>query len=162
MTRAKKEPGAGDAGLRENVGSNSDRYLAPIAGGFNLVLYDAARRALAEAHRIDEVKEVHDKAAAVQEYARRARDTELVTKATEIRMHAERRAGELLREMTQRNERRGHSQRSRGETSEVLPPKLSDLGISKAQSSRWRRWRRSTRTSSRPRSRAPANARMTR
>ena len=54
-------------------------------------------------------------------------------------MRAERRAGELLIEMKERGERREHSQRSHGETSEALPPKLSDLGINKTQSSRWQK-----------------------
>ena len=46
-------------------------------------------------------------------------------------------AGELLIEMRERGERREHSQRSRSETSDTLPPKLSDLGVTKTQSSRW-------------------------
>jgi hypothetical protein len=52
-------------------------------------------------------------------------------------MRAEIRAGELLAEMKERGERRDHSQRSRGATSEKMPPKLSDIGVTKTQSSRW-------------------------
>jgi N6-adenosine-specific RNA methylase IME4 len=102
-----------------------------------LTRYDAACRALAEAHRVDEVKDIRDKAVAMQAYALQAKDTTLITQATEIRMRAERRAGELLVEMRERGERRDHSQRSRGETSDALPPKLADLGVTKTQSSRW-------------------------
>src|SRR5262249_44695217 len=53
--------------------------------------------------------------------------------ATDIRMRAEMRAGELLTEMADRDER------PRGRKKELHVATLSDLGVSKTQSSRWQR-----------------------
>src|ERR1700722_617346 len=55
--------------------------------------------------------------------------------ATDIRLRAERRAGQLLAEMGERGERREHSERGRGSMAQPLPPRLSDLGVTKTQSS---------------------------
>ncbi len=71
-----------------------------------LVRYDAARKAIAAAHRVDEVKHIRDKAEAVRVYAKQAGDFELQNKAAEIRLFAERRAGELLADMSGTNGRR--------------------------------------------------------
>jgi phage N-6-adenine-methyltransferase len=88
------------------------------------------------------VKNLRDKAIAVQAYCKQAKDRTLIEDATEIRMRAERRAGELLAEMGKNKGEAGPGRgKAGGKTKPAFnaPPKLSDLGIGKTQSSRWQR-----------------------
>lgn len=111
-----------------------------------LIRYDAARKAIAAAHRVDEAKKIRDKAEAVRTYAKLAGDLDMQNMAAEIRIRAERRAGQLLLEMEKNPGTRGEGRPRRDGTrirrsadSTALPPKLEDIGISKDQSSKWQR-----------------------
>jgi N6-adenosine-specific RNA methylase IME4 len=94
-----------------------------------LVRYDEARRALAEAHTVDEVREIRDQAEALRAYARQAGDVEMLNWVSEIKLRAERRAGEMLAEMPKHN----------GDPSLHDVSRLSDFGVSHADSHRWRK-----------------------
>jgi hypothetical protein len=103
-----------------------------------LVRYNAMCRAIDAAHKVDEVKDIRDKAVALQHYARQAQNTDAERQAAEIRLRAERKAGQLLKAMPkakgggdQKSDHR--SSRSRGD------PALKDLGITFDQSSQWQK-----------------------
>ncbi len=65
----------------------------------SLVRYEAMCSAIAECHRVDEVKEIRDRAVAFQVYAKQALNVEAERQAAKVRVRAERRAGEMLKEM---------------------------------------------------------------
>ena len=104
-----------------------------------LVRYQAMCKAIADCHSVDEVKGLRDKAKALEVYAQQAQNFEAERKACEIRIRAERRAGELLREMKETGNRDagGGDRRSSSRPTTMIPPKLSDLGITRDQSSKW-------------------------
>ena len=105
-----------------------------------LVRYDAAKQAIAEYRTVDEVKDFRDKALAIEAYAKQANDYELERDAAVARVRAERRCGELLAEMDKAKGGRPIENRSHDSTGFVAETKtLSDLGITKDQSSKWQR-----------------------
>jgi hypothetical protein len=108
------------------------RPTPPPAEYRGLVRYDAMCRAIAEAHAVDEVKDVRDKARAIEMYARQAQNTEAERQAIEIRLRAERKCGELLAGDMERAGR-GRPAKMSDDTT------LSDLHISRDQSSQWQR-----------------------
>ena len=109
-----------------------------------LIKYEAACRALAECKAIDEVKAWADKAAAMQAYGKMAKDKTLEIDASEIRIRAERRLGEMLAGqkadggLSKGAAGAGINQHTPQEVRSLptTAPKLADAGISKDLSSR--------------------------
>lgn len=104
-----------------------------------LTKYDAARYALSVAVEVDEVKDIRDKAEAMAAYARQAKDTELVQWATEIKVRAERRAGQMLAEMPKQDGGHAAKAKARSHDGTEVPKSLADIGITKNESSRWQK-----------------------
>ena len=103
-----------------------------MSEGTQLVRYDAMCRAIAEAHAVDEVKDIRDKARAIEMYARQAQNVEAEERAREIRLRAERKCGHMLAE----REMHGGDRRSASRSDDLT---LKDYGVSKQQSSDWQK-----------------------
>lgn len=113
---------------------------APVRDGITPALYDAMCRAIDAAFRVDEVKDIRDKARAFEVYARMAQNVEAESRACEIRLRSERKAGQLLRERDKANSPGWNQYRGRSDDpTDRTPPTLRDLGVSKQQSSDWQR-----------------------
>src|SRR5690242_2473442 len=98
-----------------------------------LARFEAAKRALEEARSVDEVKQVRDQWEAMRLYCKQAGESlEMQNAIAEIKLRAERKAGELLAAMEKNP---GAATRSHAVTASL--PRLKDLGIGKMQSSRW-------------------------
>lgn len=98
----------------------------------SLASISAAKTALMKASDLGDVLLIRDKAKAIQELVK-ARNASLETQnaAAEIRLRAERKAGEMLRKMEKRNGARD------GKRTDTMSARLSDIGITHSQSSRW-------------------------
>lgn len=105
-----------------------------------LVIYDEMVTAIDRCHRTDEVKQIRDKALALEHYARQALNIQAERRAIEVRVRAERRAGQLLAEV----------ERAKGQRTDITSghagPKLTlyaqakeQAKISDTQAKRWQR-----------------------
>jgi hypothetical protein len=111
-----------------------------------LIKYEAARQALTEAVMFDEVMAIMNVAEQAALYAKQANDNDLVEKATEIRVRAQRKAGEMLtkaKEMGQLADqsvggvRGAAAKHGRSVMPTTQAATLKEIGISKENSSHW-------------------------
>ncbi|SPB18540.1 hypothetical protein NOV72_05740 [Caballeronia novacaledonica] len=107
------------------------------------VRYADMCRAIAQCHQVDEVKQIRDKALALEIYSKQARNTDAERRAADIRLRAERRAGVLLEELAEAEmrETRGGDRKSKSTSTTLIDrpvaPTLANLGITRDQSSKW-------------------------
>lgn len=94
----------------------------------DLVRYDAMCRAIAECHSVDEVADMRNKARALEVYAKQAMNVEAERKATEVRLRAERRAGQLMAAL----------KREPGKRTDVAAPAATIAGGPDVQRSEYR------------------------
>lgn len=104
-----------------------------------LVRYDAMCQAIASAYDVDEVKDIRDRAAALEHYSRQAHNIEAERQCCEIRLRAERKAGKLLQQIE-----RAQGQRTDLPTSVHHGPKsfsvqIEEHDISPKQAKQWQK-----------------------
>jgi ubiquinone/menaquinone biosynthesis C-methylase UbiE len=116
------------------------RDITIVQKGPDLPSYDEARRALAVLSDLKDIKVIRDQAIGIEEYAKAAKDKELLERAVMIRYEAWRNIGRVIEEMQKRGELHdGKGHPSRGER--VQPIKtLRELGITYKQSSNAKWW----------------------
>lgn len=113
---------------------NEKTQAGEVAMSIRLMKYEAARIALKEASAVDEVKDIRDKAQALAAYGRQAKNNDLIQWATEIKLRAERRCGELLA-ASPKNRGAAAPETNAVTSGDRVPPTLEEIGLSKKQSS---------------------------
>ena len=101
-----------------------------------IILWDKMKSAVMECHSVDEISKIRNQAEAYRYALKQAKESpEVIRKAEEIKLRAERRAGELLKETELQHGSRGTGKKveSKATTS------LIDMGVSKDQSSKWQK-----------------------
>jgi hypothetical protein len=99
-----------------------------------LQFFDAAKAALEKARKVDEVRKIHNTAAAIKAAATVADDRGLEANAHEIRLRAERRLGQLVdqqRKTVGLSKGGGGSKKRVSEKPSARKPTLAEVGIDK-------------------------------
>jgi site-specific DNA-methyltransferase (adenine-specific) len=106
-----------------------------------LTRWNQLKQDVADAHSLDDLKDIRDKAEAIRLYAKRQKDSlDMQNKFAEITLRCERRMGEMLQEMPKQHGVilvESHCGTPLSHDTTVLPTTLEELGITKNSSSRW-------------------------
>jgi hypothetical protein len=116
---------------RGGIGRNE--LVLREGAGHALAFVEEATRLLAEAETLDDVKAVREKAETARIYAKAVHaGLEVQNRVAELKLRAERTAGEFLASLALR----GGNRRSKAHDE---PLKLAELGITRNQSTRWQK-----------------------
>jgi hypothetical protein len=105
-----------------------------------LALYDRMCSAIAECSRVDEAKDIRDKALALEAYYRQARNLDAEREAANVRLRAERRVGELLKDLARAETSRGGDVKSASADRTPISPyatALAEQGMSRQAAHRF-------------------------
>src|SRR3990167_6531802 len=104
----------------------------------SLALLSQARAALDKAQTVQEVKGLRDQAEAMRIYfAQQAGSFALEQAAAEMKLRAERKAGEFLAEAKATGARAGRGGKKKTPQPAALPPTIAELGIKPDAARRW-------------------------
>lgn len=106
-----------------------------------IALLNSARAALAEVHTLEQAKEVRAKAKALRAYFAATKTKHDSAKesqyyAAEVMARADRKMGELLKEMKERHERQTQGEYKKLHDATFYKPTLADIGIEKTHAAR--------------------------
>jgi hypothetical protein len=116
--------------------------LAIVSAEGGLPRYDRMCSAIAECVRVDEAKDIRDKAVALEAYYKQARNLEAEREAANVRLRAERRVGELLKELARAGSAAGGDTKSVSARATPIPPSpyasaLAEHGMSRQTAHRY-------------------------
>jgi hypothetical protein len=132
------DPKQTNTAIAKRVNASRDLVIEErkrLAGVAITARYDSMCRAIAECEAVDEVKDMRDKAMALELYARQAQNFEAERTAQRIRVRAEKQCGRLLK--VEPKAKGGKPYQAVTGTSEVPVKPLAEYGITKNQSSQW-------------------------
>ncbi len=99
-----------------------------------LIKYDAACKAIADAQSVDEAKDIADKSVALQAYAKQANNPEMERMAAEIRLRAKRRIGQISKKLE--TQERARTDLHPNDGTQTKTQTLKDAGISTSEAHR--------------------------
>ena len=103
-----------------------------------LVVWNDLKCAIEQAHSVIDLKSIRDRAEALRYAAKLAGESrEIIRKAEEIKLRAERRAGELL--SSAEKQKPGTYQQRYKDATLDLPKSYKELGLNKVDASKWQR-----------------------
>jgi hypothetical protein len=130
----KRQKAAGKRGKEGGRGKKKTPTQQIEQGNRNEQTTDAAR---AKAAKVDEVKDIRDKAEALRLYVKQQGQTlEMQNSCAEIKIRAERRAGEILAEQERHRPGDGRPPKALHAATHTVPTYKS-LGIERTQAHRW-------------------------
>jgi hypothetical protein len=100
----------------------------------NISVYENAKYWVAQYESVDDLKDYLDKASVIEQYAKRANDYELEINAGKARVRAERRCGELLKEI---EKNKGGNPNLTPKTDVGVEKTIEEMGLTYNQSSKY-------------------------